>query len=454
MSGRTPTPYLVHDATSDGSGMQSSRTPAIPDSHGKAPLLSDMLRSLGKPGGATASETMTAAAAASRGLGTSPTGDVSANASAAEGSELTIQTLYEGPPKCKCCINWVEEYPDDLRMDVEQQEQAKQKALVVRMRKNHGEGKSLILDSVLVQSQSLKTTLARVFEGYQGITPSLKKLVFRAPFHPFHYRWERFRQVLDEEKTEDAEASSYSQLLFDVLDAELRDLRGEIADMLGNGVMTYSLLWSLFEPGERVMARVGKHWRFFVTKESGFNDKGIFQVQGQYVDWDGSKFGYTTGTMQICTFDGTRPVTELEVYPAKFHMAIEDTESEVIARGKRFRDLRGFHHMAYSGTAQYKDSWGRSVGCNVSGSSIISLFSPLFSPLFYIKVTPSVYQWLTSLRRMDASSSTLRRTTMPNLTRSAFSWPLTPQPSYPISASRIVNTCRMNMVGIDVAPAR
>jgi hypothetical protein len=86
-----------------------------------------------------------------------------------EGSECATQTLYEGPPKCNCCKNWVEEYPDDLRMQVEEQAD---------------DGKALVLDSVVVQSLSLKKTLGEVFEGYKGITASLKKLVFQVSFPP------------------------------------------------------------------------------------------------------------------------------------------------------------------------------------------------------------------------------------------------------------------------------
>lgn len=37
------------------------------------------------------------------------------------GTECSIMRLYEGPPKCKCCINWVEEYPDNLRASIEEE---------------------------------------------------------------------------------------------------------------------------------------------------------------------------------------------------------------------------------------------------------------------------------------------------------------------------------------------
>ena len=69
----------------------------------------------------------------------------------------------------------MEAYPDDLRRTVEEQDETKQKALVKRMRKNHGDGKALVLDSIVVQSLSLKKTLSEVLGGYKGIYYGIPK---------------------------------------------------------------------------------------------------------------------------------------------------------------------------------------------------------------------------------------------------------------------------------------
>lgn len=273
-----------------------------------------------------------------------------------EGSKCAIQTLYEGPPKCDCCKNWVEEYPDDLRMAIEEQQQTKQKALVVRMRKNHGDGKPLVLDSIVVQSTSLKKTLGEVFEGYQGITASLKKLVFRSPFHPFYYRWELFEQIMQRQKLEDPDAAVYTQLLHDVLNSELRDVMTEIDDHISNGVITYPLLWALFEPGIRILTlKDGEPDRFFIVDSCNYNhEKGYFGIVVKFVDWDGHRFGYNRTAVAICQYSGTRAVNELNVIPASFHLSRQQTEANAIARGRRFVELRGYHYVAYSGTFTYE----------------------------------------------------------------------------------------------------
>lgn len=277
-----------------------------------------------------------------------PAPEISTEQQASEGSECAIQTLYEGPPKCDCCKNWVEEYPDDLRKAVDEQPKTKKKALVVRMRKNHGEGKPLVLDSIVVQSSSLKKTLGEVFEGYSGIMTSLKKVVFKSPFHPFYYRWKLFTRILERQKREDPTAAAYSQLLYDMLNAELGDVMAEIDDLIHQRVMTYPLLWALFEPGMRIVATAGSHEHFFIIDNCEYASSYLC-VTAKFVDWDGERFGYANGKLHIGQYAGTRAITELNVFPESFHPSKDEAKAEAIARGQRFRDLRDFHYMAYSG---------------------------------------------------------------------------------------------------------
>lgn len=59
-------------------------------------------------------------------------------------------TLRRPATVCVCCINWVEKYPENLGTLIEEQEQMKQKALIVRMRKSHEEWRALKLDFMVV----------------------------------------------------------------------------------------------------------------------------------------------------------------------------------------------------------------------------------------------------------------------------------------------------------------
>ncbi|KAK7946107.1 AAA family ATPase [Apiospora aurea] len=272
-------------------------------------------------------------------------------------TERDVQTLYPGPPKCPCCTNWVEEYPMDLKSSVEEQPESKRKALVVRMGINHGEGgKPLVLDSIVVQNQHIKDLLGDVFQGYGGITASLNKLVFRAPFHPFYHRWARFQSLLAQKKLEDASAAAYSQLLYDVLEQEIRETMEEANDLCAKQGITYELLWTLFEPGTLVYSTMnGLNQLSRVQSFHRVLDVGFSRIGVTYTDYNGHKFGLATTSLKIPSFEGTKKITSLNVHPTSFREDEGLMKADLWARGKRFYDLRGVQHKAYRGSCLLLD---------------------------------------------------------------------------------------------------
>ncbi|KAK8079318.1 hypothetical protein PG994_003125 [Apiospora phragmitis] len=55
----------------------------------------------------------------------------------AKGMNPTSTTMYEGSPKCNCCINCVQEYPDDVNENIEATDEVQQHAIIVRRKKAH-----------------------------------------------------------------------------------------------------------------------------------------------------------------------------------------------------------------------------------------------------------------------------------------------------------------------------
>lgn len=124
----------------------------------------------------------------------------------AQGMKPEIMTLFEGPPKCRCCINWVEEYPDDVKENVEAAEGTRQYALLVRKRKSHKKDNAdpLEIDSIVIRSPLIRTVLTEVFDGYPGITVELEHLSFKAPFAPFLHQWTALEKAIQSESKEEA----------------------------------------------------------------------------------------------------------------------------------------------------------------------------------------------------------------------------------------------------------
>ncbi|KAF7547195.1 hypothetical protein G7Z17_g7889 [Cylindrodendrum hubeiense] len=310
---------------------------------------------------------------------------------AENGSECDVQTLYEGKPECPCCKNWVEEYPGDLKTSIEQANENKKKALIVRMAKNHGDGNPLVLHSVVIQSQIIKDLLGEVFHGYNGITTSLEKLVFRSPFRPFYYRWKLFTEVFDRQKEKGHDAAPFAQLLYNIIELELRGTMAEIEDMQNNNVITYQNLWALFEPGTRVYSHSGGRDRFFLVESCEYTNYPRLEellVQVKFIDWDGSKFGYASKTLRIREFSGTRAITDLPSYPAKFLPYKDQVEETVMARGKMFYGLSGFHYKAYSGIITYYQGPNK-IERNVDGRMVVDASSFFYmNPQQAVKCIP------------------------------------------------------------------
>lgn len=276
------------------------------------------------------------------------------------GSDLSIKVLYEGPPKCKCCTNWVEQYPDDLRESIEEKEDTKAKAILARMKKSHQDGKPLALDSIVVQNTDLKAFLVELLHGYQGITPNLNKVVLKAPFHPFFYRWDRFKDLMSQNDIDFPAAPPYPSLLYDLLRPEIEPLVDDVNDMVSNKVITYDMLWAIFQPMQELHAELQGHKRMCIheshdyTKDAFGNDKG-FEVVAKYVDWDGEKFGLSSKTFTIKPFSGTKPIDELEVCPFELIKWPEDTRNKLLDRGRKFRELCSVQHKSYKGMALVLD---------------------------------------------------------------------------------------------------
>ncbi|KAH7163595.1 hypothetical protein B0J13DRAFT_670143 [Dactylonectria estremocensis] len=322
------------------------------------------------------------------------------------GSECDVQTLYEGPREdCYCCKNWVEKYPGNLQDSLEQANESNKKAFVVRMAKNHQDGPPLMLDSVIVQSQVIKDLLAEVFHGYGGLTTKRNRLVFRSPFHAFYYRWKRFTEVMDRQNEKGNDVTPFAQLFYNIIELELRDTMAEISNLKSAGVITYEHLWALFEPGSRLFSSSDGHNRFYLLENCEFirdPDDPCLALDLKSVDWDGSKFGYSSTTMDISAFSGVKQITDLEIFPAEFHPSRNEVEQEVLIRGKKFCSLNGFHYKAYSGLITYYDGPNK-VERNVDGRMVVDA-----SSFFYMKPKESL-----SLSPLDGFKPKLKVTDDP-----------------------------------------
>ena len=268
------------------------------------------------------------------------------------------KNLYQSKPDNGGRTTWVDKYPDDLEEAAENAETARY-ALLIRNTKCYDGRKKLQIDSVVIQSPLLKKVLGTVLKDYPGVTTSLDRLSFAAPFQPFVHRWKNLVEALEAEQ--DCETKAHLNLLHRTLEAELRDDLKARDDFILNGVITYSTIWMIFEPGTVVFSiKDGQHCaaKFDSGNYQQTRCGNCYTIHCQIVDWDGENFGLGADSFRVWEFEGTIKITNLSAFPLGYHPKLGKVRDELIARGKMFEELSGYHYKSYQGIAIGHGPWG------------------------------------------------------------------------------------------------
>ena len=325
--------------------------------------------------------------------GTNTDNDASSNVK--PGMITDVKNLYQSKPDNRNKTTWVDKYPDDLEEAAENAESARY-ALLIRNSKCYDGRKKLQIDSVVVQSPLIKQVLGSVLKDYPGITTTLDRLTFKAPFQPFIHRWKNLLEALQSEQ--DPETKSHLELLHRILEAELRDDLKARDDFILNGVITHSTIWMIFEPGTTV----------FTVKDGNncaarFNNGYFQQTQSgnryvlscQIVDWDGENFGFGNTQFHVWEFEGTMKITKLSAYPLEYHPNLVNVKEALVQRGKAFEELSGYHYKSYHGVAIGEGPWGP-IKYNVC--SLLSCFQSFLTIFTYTsqvhsRIIIDTYAW-------------------------------------------------------------
>jgi hypothetical protein len=269
-----------------------------------------------------------------------------------------VKNLYQTKPDNRGRSTWVDKYPDDLEEAAENAETARY-ALLIRNKKCYDGRKKLQIDSIVVQSPLLKGVLGVVLKGYPGITTTLERLTFQAPFEPFVHRWSQFSEAVQTEK--DLETKMHLDLFYKTLEIELQDSIKARDDFILNGVITHGTCWMIFEPGTIVSAVEDKQKVAVCLKSGSYVQTRcgfVYRLMCEFVDWDGENFGLGNTSLDIREFQGTAKITALSAFPLLYHPAMDRLKEELILRGKAFEKLRGYHYKHYQGIASGQGPWG------------------------------------------------------------------------------------------------
>lgn len=207
--------------------------------------------------------------------------------------------------------------PDDLGKPAEDADTLKH-ALIARYNRVYGDPRRVLaLHSVVIQSPLLKDLLDVVLAGYPGVTVSLRRLEFSGTFEPLIHRWTEFKAEIqklrdnpDEEIDDDhaTERLQHAELLYKLLETEFEETISSSQDMMSQGVITYDLLWTVFQPGCLVHTKLHGHDRVFRMTSQNYGTDScrnpVYWLTCQFVDGGASFFGTDKLNLKIYPYEG------------------------------------------------------------------------------------------------------------------------------------------------------
>ncbi|MCJ1393254.1 hypothetical protein MMC18_006126 [Xylographa bjoerkii] len=274
-----------------------------------------------------------------------------------EGMACKAVSLYEGPEKCTCCINWVSKDADEVeKAKVMTNNLHGDAAVLLRQRNGHGGEDSFIVHSITIQSPLIKSALQKVLKGYPGVSPELDNVSFDAPFEPLFHRWDALLKASREETS--TETRRHLKVLVDILEPEFAKSRNVLRECRTHGVIKYESLWLIFTPGDLVYSVVdGQECVTRLNEASYVNTHGkkYFELLSENVDFDGHVFGFGACEIQINKYQGTMKTTDLVAMPLEFHMDKFNIRERLTKRGRKFEQLRRYNFKAYKGSVSLYD---------------------------------------------------------------------------------------------------
>jgi hypothetical protein len=106
---------------------------------------------------------------------------------------------------------------------------------------------------------------------------------------------------------------------------------------------TPSLLWTIFKPGDVLHVPQEESLYELSSGEQSYGMQGEFNLNIEFVSWNGECLVYGSKNFQIPRTTGTIKILNLPIYPIEFHGDSDTIKAIFLKRGGRFVALRGVH---------------------------------------------------------------------------------------------------------------
>jgi hypothetical protein len=271
------------------------------------------------------------------------------------GDEPLVQTFFEGPKKCNCCVNWVEKPPKEIPID--SQEKYQKAAIRVYKCKDHhvhdangpkptvvgGLTTSTMITSIEIQSPIIRREISPILAQGGRDTLETETIKIQSPFMELYFAHNKINDIL-KNQADGTKEQEHMRVMVDVMDEIFSDMIPEVSSLHKEKKITQKFLWTLFPKGITVYSRSGGEIdRLFevVSVQPNF-------IECRFVDSDGKRFGWRKKVFNFTYkfLTGIEKISSLDVYPVGFH---EDKglEKTLARRGLRVLEYQDVVHCQY-----------------------------------------------------------------------------------------------------------
>ncbi|KAF3909714.1 Spastin [Arthrobotrys entomopaga] len=204
-----------------------------------------------------------------------------------------------------------------------------------------------------IKSEVVKKLLEEVVTGYPHISFSEPTVKINLPSDELWIFRDELNKRAQQEGEKGTELGQHLAVLMKFLNDEWAPFSEKVGYWTDLGLITYKYLWTLFRPGSYIYTTVDGQPRVLKSQalqyQSDCSGKKWAEICGDYIDYDGNKFGRATTEFRINEFHGTRKIVELKVFPLDKHTRKEVVVKRLIDRGTKFVGLQDYHCKMYNG---------------------------------------------------------------------------------------------------------
>jgi hypothetical protein len=277
------------------------------------------------------------------------------------GSNLAVQTLYEGPKSSENHYDWVDYPPKQLSKSAA----ARQDRVAIKVFKVKDGDKPVISGrsplkyySVVVQTPPLVAILADVLKKYGTHIDANETATFAEPFKPLYFGYDdivaKYKGLAD-----DNAVKPFMLLFIRLVDDILGETRVKVKNQRSGGLISFKYAWTYF-PKDCVVITYGNNCDLVckvdnTVYEQASPGKKVLVLRCKVLRFNGDAFIWETAELKIPQFEGNMPVTDLDHYPLEFRQDSEAVKSRLGARGRKVLDYQGLTYCTYNGMAIFRE---------------------------------------------------------------------------------------------------